>query len=141
MTKTVGRWLPRDGREWLAKAGARLQSQSGISLVESVVAIGILGIAVTTFVTGLSTGSISVREMEQQTITQRLARTQLEYVKSYAFEPGAATYPVVSAPEGYTVSVDVTAVTGGDTSIQKITVVVQREGEDLLSVEDYKVNR
>ena len=141
MAKTVGRWLPRSGREWLEKAGARLQSQSGMSLVESVVAIGILGIAITAFVTGLSTGSISVREMEQQTIAQRMVRTQLEYVKSYAFEPGAATYPVVSTPEGYTVSVDVTAVPGGDTSIQKITVVVRREGEDLLSVEDYKVDR
>ena len=126
---------------WLVKIWTRLQSQSGMSLVETVVAIGILGIAITTFVTGLSTGSISVREMERQAITQRLARTQLEYVKSYAFEPGTATYPVVSTPEGYTVSVNVTAVTGGDTRIQKITVVVQMEGDDLLSIEDYKVNR
>jgi len=133
MVKTVGRWL--------SKIGARLRIQSGMSLVESVVAIGILGIAITTFVTGLSTGSISVREMEQQTITQRLARTQLEYVKGYNFEPGTATYPVLSTPEGYTVSVGVTAVPGGDTGIQKITVVVRREGEHLLSVEDYKVDR
>ena len=112
-----------------------------MSLVESVVAIGILGIAITTFVTGLSSGSISVREMEQQTITQRLARTQLEYVKDYAFEPEATTYPVLGTPEGYTVSVGVTAVPGGDTSIQKITVVVRREGEDLLNVQGYKVDR
>ncbi len=45
-------------------------------------------------------------------------------------------------PAGYTVSAEATSIDPeGDSSIQKITVTVARDGDTLLTVEDYKVDR
>jgi len=127
--------------QWLARTRVWVQDQRGLGLVESLAAVAILGVVTVAFVVALSAGSIAVRESSQEVVTQRLARTQLEYVKGYPYDPEATTYPAVDAPEGYTVSVEVASIPDTDTDIQKITVTVSREGEDVLTVEDYKVNR
>jgi type II secretory pathway pseudopilin PulG len=118
-----------------------LRGQRGIGLAETLVAIAILGTAVVAFATGLGAGSIAVGEHDDQATAQGLAQSQMEYTKSYAYNPGAATYPLLNAPEGYSLNVSASAASGGDTDIQKITVTVSREGEEIVRVEDYKVNR
>ena len=127
--------------QWLVKAKVWLQDEKGLGLVESLAAVAILGVAVVAFVAALSTGSLAVREGDQEAVAQSLARTQLEYVKSYTYDPEATTYPAVDTPEGYTVSVEVSSIPDTDTDIQKITVTISRDGDDILIVEDYKVNR
>jgi type II secretory pathway pseudopilin PulG len=117
------------------------RGERGISLVECIVAIAILGGAVLTLVLTMSGGALAVRENDRQAVAQGLARTQLEYVKNHAYDPGATTYPAVSVPEGYGISVGVTAVPGAGADIQKITANVTRDGAVILSAEDYKVNR
>ena len=128
-------------RQWLARAKMLIQDQRGLGLVESLVAVAILGTAVTAFIIALSTGSIAVREQEEQVVAQGLAQTQLEYVKSYAYDTEATAYPTVDTPEGYAISVVVSSVPDTDAAIQKITVTISREAEDILAVENYKVNR
>jgi type II secretory pathway pseudopilin PulG len=117
------------------------RGEQGISLLESIIAIAILGGAVITLVVTMSGGALAVSENDRQAVAQGLARTQLEYVKNCVFDPGATTYPTVSVPEGYSVSVGVTAVPGAGADIQKITANVTRDGAVILSAEDYKVNR
>ena len=117
------------------------QDETGIALVESLVAVAVLGVAVVTFVVALSTGSLAVQESDQEVTVQSLARTQLEYTKGYPYDPDAITYPTVSAPAGYGISVAVTSVPDTDTDIQKITVDISRDGETIMTIEDYKVNR
>jgi type II secretory pathway pseudopilin PulG len=124
------------GRRTLIRTKA--QDQKGLGLVETLVAVAILGTSVIAFATGLSAGSISVREQDEISVTQGLAQTQLEYTKSYPYNQGAVTYPAVAAPPGYSLSIGVSAVPGTDTNIQKITVTVSREGRDVLAVEGYK---
>ncbi len=119
----------------------KLHSQKGIGLVETLVAVAILGTSVVAFVVSLSTGSLTVNELDHETIAQSLAQTQMEYIKNYAFIPGAATYPLLSVPATYTVSVDVLDVPGTDLNIQKITVNVRKDGADILAVTNYKVKR
>ncbi len=119
----------------------RLRPQAGIGLVETLAAIAILGTAVVAFATGLGAGSIAVGEHDGQATAQGLAQSQMEYTKSYAYETGAKTYPRLAAPEGYGLNVKVSAAPGGDTAIQKITVTVSYGGEEIITVEDYKVNR
>ncbi len=117
------------------------RDERGITLVESIVAIAILGGGVLTLVLTMSGGALAVRENDQQAIAQGLARTQLEYVKNLSYDPGATTYPAVSAPDGYGISVVVTEVSGGGPDIQKITANVIRDGAVIMTAEDYKVNR
>ncbi len=115
--------------------------QKGLGLVETLMAVAVLGTAVVAFVTALSAGSIAVGEHDGEAIAQGLAQSQLEYTKSYVYDPGAATYPLVAAPEGYSISVGVSDVPNTDSDIQKITVIINRDGEEVIQVEDYKVNR
>ena len=124
--------------QWLASAKSWVQDQRGLGLVESLVAVAIIGVAVVAFVMALSAGSIAVREGDQEVVAQRLARTQLEYIKSCPYD---TAYSTVDEPESYAISVGVGSIPDTDTDIQKITVTISREGEDVLTVEDYKVNR
>jgi type II secretory pathway pseudopilin PulG len=126
-------------KQILVRAAA--QGQTGFGLVETLVAVAILGTSLVAFISGLSAGSIAVREQDRTAVTQELAQTQLEYTKSYAYNPGAVTYPAVAAPAGYSISVGVSSVAGTDANIQKITVIVSRAGETMATVAGYKVNR
>jgi Tfp pilus assembly protein PilV len=118
-----------------------VRDQRGLGLVEALVAVAILGTSVVAFVVALSTGMIAIGEQDEQVVAQGLAQTQLEYTKSYAYNPGASTYPVVAAPPGYMVNVGVGPVPDAGPDIQKITVTVLRGGQNVLTLQDYKVNR
>ena len=142
-------------KQWRGKAKIWVQDQRGLGLVESLVAVAILGVAVVAFIVALSTGSIAVREGGKEVVAQSLARTQLEYVKNYPYDPAAASYPYVytydetynpnpiTLPEGYDISVVVSSIpeADGDSDIQKIAVTISLGDENILTVEDYKVNR
>jgi type II secretory pathway pseudopilin PulG len=124
----------------LARWKAR-QDQKGLGLVESVMAVAILGVAGVAFVTALSAGSIAVGEHKEEAIAQSLARSQLEYTKGYTYDSEATTYPALDTPADYSLSVTVSSVPATDTDIQKITVTVSRDEQEILTVADYKVNR
>jgi Tfp pilus assembly protein PilV len=116
------------------------RNQGGIGLAETLVAVAILGTAVVAFATALSTGSIAVGEHDSEAIAQGLAQSQMEYTKSYAYN-FEGVYPLLNAPEGYNLSIGVSAVPGTDADIQKITVTVNCGDEEITKVEGYKVNR
>jgi len=117
------------------------RDEKGIALVESLVAVAILGTTVVTLIISLATGSIAIRETDEEVVVQSLARTQLEYIKGYTYDPNATTYPTVSTPSGYTISVSVSSTPDADPDIQKVTANISREGNLILTIEDYKVNR
>jgi hypothetical protein len=117
------------------------REERGTSLVESLLAIAILGGGILTIVLAMSSGALAIQENDEQAVAQSLARTQMEYVKNCAYDAGAVTYPAVSAPESYSINVGVSATPDGDGEIQKITANVTRKGAVILTAEDYKVNR
>ena len=130
--------------QWLKTAKGWVQDETGLGVVESLAAVAILGTAVVAFVVALSTGSMAVHEDDQEVVAQSLVRTQLEYIKNYPYDPEATTYPEVTALDGYDISVTVIPIPEADSSteIQKITVTISRDdGEEIVTVEDYKVNR
>jgi type II secretory pathway pseudopilin PulG len=118
----------------------RKNSQKGIGLVETLVAVAILGTAIVTFISALSTGAISVGNNEQETIAQRLAQSQIESTQSAAFAL-SGVYPTIATPAGYSLTVQTGSVPGTDVNIQKITVTVLRNSISVFVVSGYKVNR
>jgi prepilin-type N-terminal cleavage/methylation domain-containing protein len=118
-----------------------LKDAKGLTLVESVVVIAIVGIVLVAFAVAMSTGIIAVRENDQEVTVQSLARTQMEYVKGYPYDSEATTYPTVSTTDNYSISVAVSSVPDTDANIQKVTTNISRDGQVMLTVEDYKVNR
>ncbi len=126
--------------QWLGRLPWH-RDEKGIVLVESLVAVAIVGTTIVTFAAALATGSLAVRENDQEVVAQSLARTQLEYTKGYAYDPLATTYPTVTAPPGYVITVTVSSIPDTNSNIQKITADISREGEPVMTIVDYKVNR
>jgi prepilin-type N-terminal cleavage/methylation domain-containing protein len=120
-------------RIWHGSCGER-----GMTLVETLVALAILGVSVTAFILALSTGTIATRTLEEDALVQGLAQTQMETIKAAVY---AASYTPMSAPSGYSIAVSASSSLYGDSNIQKVTVAVSYSGSTLWTLEGYKVNR
>jgi Tfp pilus assembly protein PilV len=111
--------------------------QSGASLVEILVAVGIMAAALGIFVAALSTGAFAVRASNQLTTANNLASAQLESIKAASYVAGTTSYPAIAAPPGYSVTNVVAQLNPG---LQQVTVTVAYPGGSL-AVSNYKVNR
>ena len=126
-------------RRWFEKN--RLNGQRGISLLEAAVAVFLLGGCVLTLVLSLSTGALGVQKDDQEVTAQGLARTQMEMIKNSSYDVSGASYPAVTVPAGYTVAVGIAAVPGAGPDIQKVTATVNKGGDTIYTLQDYRVNR
>jgi type II secretory pathway pseudopilin PulG len=130
-----------EGKE-VAQGRRRRSGEEGVGLVETLIAVGILGLALTVLLAAVSTGSLAVSRTEERVAAENLARSQLEYTKSQAYLTPPASYAIVTpSPGGYDVAVEAASIPDTNSAIEKITVTVSRDGKTLLVVEDYKVNR
>ncbi len=111
-------------------------------MVESLIAVAIVGIAVTTLIVTLSTGSIAGQRTDQRVTAENLARTQLEYTKGQSYRVAPAVYDTITPlPAGYSITAEASSISGRDTDIQRITVTVIYDGDTVLLMEDFKVDR
>ena len=120
--------------------------ESGYTLLETVVALAILGIIAVAFLYGLTTTSRTVSIADEQATAESLARSQMEWVKNTSYSYNATGYsvaPVPSAKDYLDYSANITAepLHDPDDGIQKITVTVARTGEIVFQLEGYKVDR
>ncbi len=134
-TTTDGRPPTTDGR-LPTRDHAQSKSEIGASLVEILVAVAIIASALVIFIAALSTGSLGVRASNTLTTASNLAAVQLENIKNAAYDP--AGYAPLPAPPGYSIAVDSTVIA---TNLQQVTVTVSLNGETLVVVSNYKVNR
>ena len=136
-------------RRWIRRP---IHDTAGFSLVEELVALGLVAVGLVLLVAIITTGSIGVTTVTQKTTAGSLARSQLELVKSAAYEPdpSANPYPSLSVPAGYTVSLTIdywdeanqtfTSSVTND-GLQRINVTVSSDGDDLVTLQDFKVDR
>jgi len=115
--------------------------QKGIGLVETLVAIAILGVTAVTFMTALSAGSVSVNTLKQQATGQELARTQMETIKASSYDVTGDSYTAIAAPDGYDINIETDSNIYSDTDIQTITVEVNYDNQTVTKLENFKVNR
>ena len=126
--------------------------EAGFSLVEELVAVGIVVVGVALVLSAVSTASFGVRETDEHVFAENLARSQAERVQDapYSANPTAVPYPTVSPPAGYAISLGIeywTAPNGPFTTtvrndgLQQITITVTHAGQYVLSLAHYKVNR
>lgn len=118
---------------------ARARGEAGDSLVEILVAVGIISTSLVILAAALSTGVLGVRTSNRLTTATNLAASQLESIKAddYA-DVVAGSYSTVSAPPGYAVGVNRSEILTG---MLQVTVTVSFQGEILLVVSNYKVDR
>jgi type II secretory pathway pseudopilin PulG len=116
--------------------------QAGFGLVESLVAVAIAGTAVVALLGSLSSGSMAVNIFYEKSTAENLAAAQMEYAKSQPYQATPVSYDTIeSLPPGFTVTAEATAIGGRDSYIQKLTVKVYREGRQVYSLEDFRVDK
>ena len=120
-------------------------NEAGASLIETLMALAILGLVAAIFLSGLATTSRATIIADELSTAESLARSEMEYVKNYAYQYDATEYPVdpeLPIPETWAMSPPVVElVHATDDGIQKVTITVERSGEVILSTEIFKVDR
>jgi len=134
---------PKQYAKWLA--GWLRSSEKGITTLEVLLAIVILGVVAVTFLGSVGTGAKATAITREQTVAESLIRSEAEYVKGCAYQYGASEYPVdptLTIPEGWTVPTPaVVPVHGIDDGMQEVTVSAEHQGKTVLSITIYKVAR
>jgi len=129
-----------------------LHGQIGFTLIEVLVAVGIMAAIGVAYMTALETNSRSDRTLDEKVTATNLATEHIEAIEQLPFAP---TYPnagdSIDIPFQYTVTVDTECSSDGDTfspctgseeeTFQKITVSISREGRPVLSMCAYRTKR
>ena len=123
-----------------------IRRESGVTLLETVVALAILGTIGVTFLGGLVTTSKASFSVDERTTAQSLAQSQMEWAQSANYTDNATQYSPAPLPTGtdylnYSVNITAEPLHPGDDGIQKITVTVNRSDEQVFTLESYKVDR
>ena len=126
----------------------------GFTLIEVLIALALFAIIGIAFAGGLATASRAVLTADVRTRAESLGRTQMEYVKSSAYddvlESGHPQYsldPGVTIPPSYTVVIDAVRLDaeedgdGDDDGIQEITVTVSHDDRQVITLVGYKIDR
>ena len=128
-----------------------MRNERGFSLIEVIIALALLGIIAVVFLGGLATASKAILVADVRTTAESLARSQMEHVKSQNYDkdndPPQYTLLLSDIPDGYYIDITPERLdpnedgTENDDGIQKITVTIKHGTEQVITLEDYKVDR
>lgn len=118
-------------------------NQRGVTLIETLVALAVLGITVIVILNGAAVALKGAMVTQERVAVESLAKSQLEYIKAQPYSATGEDYtmsvPAKLQEQGY--SIAPISVVESVTGLQKVTVTVKRNDQTLLSIQDYKVNR
>ena len=147
----IQRWQSIPGRisrklRAALRPGRRSHGESGLTLIETVVALAILGAVSVSFLNGMSETSQTIFIADEQATAESLAQSQMEQVKKADYIPGTTDYPAGMMPVGgdyanYSVIITAAPLDNPDDGIQRITVTVKHFEKTITQLESYKVNR
>ena len=133
---------------------AAFADERGAGLVEVLVAVAIMAIVLTIFLSALVTGGLGVRVVHERVTAENLARSQLECIKDHPYITCAipisyTTVCTITEPSSYAIDVSIsywdssnfTSSPSADSGMQWITVTVFYDGEPTFTMEEYKVKR
>ena len=114
-------------------------SSSGFTLIEVLITLALIGIIAIAFLSAISTASMALITADERATAESLARSQMEYVKNQEYidysEPDHDDYDEITNTEGFEIELLVEPV---QTGLQKITVTVSRDDEEVITLENYK---
>lgn len=115
-----------------------IKSEKGFSLLETIVALALLGIISVSFLSGLATTSSARTTADERAGAKILAESYMEEIRKAEYAP---SYNLTIPDEYAGYSVDLTVENERNNDIQRLTVTVRHHGHDVLTLESYKVHR
>ena len=121
-------------------------SESGVTLIETLVALALLGIIAVPILSGLATTSKAAFTTDERATAESLARSQMEWVKNAGYVYNATEYSLAPIPGGkdyinYSTVIIAEPLHNPDDGIQKIIITVKRSDKVIITLEGYKVDR
>ena len=118
-------------------------SSNGFSLIEVLITLALVGIIAIAFLSALATASMALITADERATAESLARSQMEHVKNQPYDfddPQSYEQDNVESTDqpGYFISVSAEPLHDPDDGIQKITVTVSRDDEEVITLENYK---
>ena len=125
--------------------GLYKDSERGMTAIEVLLAMVILGMVGITFLGSIGTGLQATVITREQSIAEGLIQSEAEYIKDCVYQYDTSEYPVdptLTIPAEWTVpSPTVVPVHGVDNGMQEVTMSAQYKGNTVLSITIYKVDR
>ena len=120
--------------------------ETGLTLLETAIALAIIGVVAVAFLTGVTTSSRVTYIADGQATAESLARSQMEWAKNASYSYNATSYAIAPMPSGkdyidYSANITAEPLHDPDDGIQKITVTIAHSGKTLFKLENYKVDR
>lgn len=115
-----------------------MRCEKGVSLVEVLVALALISIISVLFLGSVANSSSSRVTADSHVSAKILAESLIDNVKKQSYEP---SYSITVPPEfvGYSANLTVESMPSG--SIQKLIITIKYLDRQVLTLEDYKVNR
>lgn len=133
----LGWWqsLRRPLKPAQGRAGGK---EKGMTILETAIALALLGIVGVFIFSGLATTSRAVFIARERTTALSLAQSQTEYVNSldYSAEYSPSPIPPGEDYAAYAASITSVPLDGG---IQKITVAIRHHDRPVITLESYKL--
>ena len=130
----------------------RAQRERGFSLIETVIALGVLGVIGIAFLNALTTSTRATGSLGDGVQAEALIRSHLETIKecpyaTVSYDACLAVPPVITIPFQFDVTIDVDcSADGGFTfgvpcsgeALQRISIGVSREGRPVHAMTTFK---
>ena len=138
---------------WLRKGRIKFfRGQRGITLIETLVGLALLGMIAVAFLNGLSTTSRGVMINQESVAAESLAKSQVEYIKAQDYitvadyDPATNCYEKIDIPADLVGEYDIeikppeTIISPdiGSFELQSITVVIKRNGGGVFTMSIYR---
>jgi prepilin-type N-terminal cleavage/methylation domain-containing protein len=129
-------------------SGAR-SGERGLTLIEILVALGILAAVAVVFLLGMTHSSRAVMISQERVAVDSLAKSQMENIKSWAYDdvndpPDYEAVKLTDIPAGYDIDISAARLDPeadgfvDDDGLQEITVTVTHNGEAAFTIVGYK---
>lgn len=115
-----------------------MKSEKGNSLIEVIVSLALLGVIAVMFLGGVVNSTKARVEVDSRTSAKILAESVIDSVKKMNYD---TSYNFTIPEEFSTYSANLTVASMANGNMQKLTVSVSHLGRQVLTLEDYKVNR